>query len=220
MADGQITIVENTAASEAAAAKSLGLETSKDKRAAALERLEKRKAASGKTQTQRKNQARKVQDGKIAATNVRKYAGFAYADGRVTLVPMTPKTATTIGLPLSDGAFMRVAGNRLLGTKQVSRMKNKKIKVSYGMAYVDRKKATKGRRTGRTGRSRALSKGLVRRWVTVNVPLDASNVNILYWIESSWKKVPQLCMIGEQVFPLRSAQAVNARPSSEALVKT
>jgi hypothetical protein len=189
------------------------------KRDAAYQKLEAKKAASNQTKQVRKNRARAVQDGRIAALSVRKYCPFGYIDGRVALVPMTPKTAVKIGMKLTEQTLIKIAGKRLLGVKSVGKMKNKKIRVSYGMSLTDRKKSTKGRKTGRTGTSRALTKGLVRRWITINVPLDANTIDILSWIEANWKKIPQQCEIGEQIYTLRNtSRGTNTDSDGKALV--
>ncbi|WP_373545032.1 hypothetical protein [Chamaesiphon sp.] len=208
MAELGLVVIDNTAPDPAAELKI--------KRDAAFAKLEARKEkanAAGFSQQKRKNQARKAQDGAIAATAVRKYTAFSYVTKLkgARLVYMTPKTATQCGIELMDKPFAILTTNgRLLGAKQISDMKCKKIYVSYGRQFQDRRTATAGKKTGRTGRSRALTKALVQKFITVNVPLDASNLDILGWI-ATWKKTPQLVKIGQQLFPLRDKAAIAAR---------
>jgi hypothetical protein len=171
------------------------------KRDEALAKVAAKKAAQTPKQ---KKQSLKRRDDKIAALSVRNKAVFNYVDNRIAQVPMTQKVATQIGIKLTDVAIIKLAGRRVLGDKSVGKMKNKRIRVSYGYSFVTNKKATRGKSTGRA-RTKSISSGLVRRWTTINVPLDANTLDILNWIESQWKKIPQICVIGQQEYRLRTA---------------
>jgi hypothetical protein len=205
MADVKVAIVDNSKEATAAELSSLDL-----RRSSAFKKLEDAKKKSPLSVQQRKDKAKVIQDGRIAAKSVLQYCAFLYAEiskKSIGFVPMSKKTAVKLGIKLVDEAVViKTSNGRLLGLKSVGKMKTKKVRVSYGMSIIDRKTPTKGKKTGRTGRSRALSKGLVRRWITVSVPTDASNIDVLSWV-SGWKKVPQLLEVGEQIFPLKSKQS-------------
>lgn len=218
MANELVIIDNSTETAQKAAAAALGLSRS-NATAKLLEKKDKANEA-GNTLQKRKNKAKKVQDGKIAALRVFKYCPFIYADGRIALIPMTALTAKAIGVTLVDRSFIKTAGTRILGAKKIGNMKSRKFRVSYGMAFVDRKVATRGKKTGRTGSSRSVSKGLVRRWTTISAPLNANSLDILYWISAVWKRTPQLCEIGQQILPLRTSEkaATIAGPNGEKLL--
>jgi hypothetical protein len=186
------------------------------KRSEAYAKVAARKAAQTPAQ---KKKSIKRRDDKIAALSVRNKAVFNYVDNRIAQVPMSKKVATVIGLKLTDVAIIKVAGKRILGDKSVGKMKNKRIRVSYGYSFVTKRKATRGKRTGKA-RTKSVSSGLVRRWTTINVPLDANTLDILNWIESQWKKIPQICMIGQQEYRLRTAARAAKDLEGKSLITT